>query len=68
MAQPAAAHTTYISVITLPRLFMFVAFLCFLIASLIAAGVFSPDFSFWAFGMGGFAATALAWTWTAWPR
>lgn len=67
MTQPVATRRTYVSVITLPRLFMFVAFLCFLIASLIAAQVFQPSFGAWPFGFGGFAAVALAWSTTAWP-
>jgi hypothetical protein len=66
MAAPVTARPAVVSVITVARLFMFVAFVCFLIASLFAAGLFS-GLDPWAFGFGGFAAVALAWSWTAWP-
>ena len=59
MAQPVAQPVYYRSPWYIARFIMFLAFICFAIAALIAGGIVHGPM--WAWGFGGFAAVALSW-------
>jgi hypothetical protein len=64
MVQPV--QRTAVSVVSLPRVFMAFAAILFVVAALLAGGVFT-GINPWAFGFGAFASVCIAWAFSVWP-